>query len=574
MAKFSTYADLIESLALGFDLLDERKEKLSSQRSFPSKQSRYWDERPGGPAGLLPSVLAVLAGEDAALQDILHSLFQQYEHLLSHLCSRPLITPLSQAKVSEIFLRHWVLPQLAAVLHRFRTTFPASSPLHYVEALLPDAEEADYNPASRLRTMLKQRLPDTEFVSSFRTSLDKLDGRSNTKYRTILAELRKLAAGFPSEQAEQGNILANQLKPIYLAGMAVKRFAEQVPNGARAIRRHLDTLDAGPRHLLVSSLSEAHAGLLALLLKTARMPVDDYWEHGVFFGIWDLCERTLALTDPNTHPASAPVLHRVVPESGFSPHKLRHAMTRLERHPDRAQLEFILDYGHAMLALYGGSLEDASNRFRRIVEASRTRQLGEYAYAAAGHAIALQIRNVKHIPHGSLNELANVRIQSWPQSTTVNLPHPSVFGLAARPKDLDPVTRTIFLAIQAYNADMRWIGQPHYVNPYGHTEAFLENVFAVLDQKPHDAPGLCERQQGTRAFPMHSATVYESLRDVWFYTNQFFGEDLVTCWELNPCLLRFIRLSQQTQRDLLRSIDAKQFVRDRDNYRAEGGSTP
>ncbi len=565
MAILPTYAELVEQLAVGFGLISGKKDGLQIQRSFSSKQVRYRSSSAKEASGVLPDLLALLAPDASDLQDLLERLLQQYEHLLTHLGTTPLFVELTQEEVEEAFMQKWVWPQLAACLHYLRKHLPQSSPLYYVEQLLPEQSEGIYNPSAKLRGLLKSHLPSIDAVVPFRLAIDKLDVRSNKKYRTIIKELSDLEKNFPDGQREQGKLLAAKLKPIYIAGMAVKRLAEKT-EGAGLIFAHLESLDNLDEKKAVFSLAEAHAYLLRTLLKTSLFPVEDYFTCLPALGIWKLFEHHIRAKTAEEHIAAGPLLHMLSNDGYIDAKELRRKIDRLTEHPDREIFKPIVRLAEGILALLEGQAPQALILFREVVALSEKFQLGEFAKFAAGHSIALELLTRKYIPYGSLEPLVSVRIRGQSQSLTMAIPHPTAFGMFDQPVELDISTATIFESIRDYNEYLVTVGSELYINPLGKLESLMALYFELRDISLMTVSQAVEKaidgERLGRPFYMHSANIYETLRDIWFYIEQFFGREMQIFFNMNTALARFCSLDDEEQRQILSCIDALQYEKD------------
>lgn len=570
MAKMTSYEEAIEKLAIGLGIVSGREEKLTVMSSYLGKQKRYQHAGEVTSSGLLQDLVTLLAGSAAPLKDELQAIFSQYENIFSYLRAIPLFTKQPQINATKCFLLFWVYPQIAAFLHCFRNHFPSDSPLPYLIQLLPVREEKDYHPVVALRAALKKKIPADINATEFRTTIDKLNLGSKRKIASISADIRAFKNCFLAADSTRAETIAKEMQALYVAGIAVQRFVEMdrlltADDGQPLliyIRHHLQELadpKIKPPHV---SLAKCHVYLLKLL---TRSVAPDYYESKPMQQVWGHYASVMCLEDRHEEPIIADLEVLFSVSDAINIGLVRQKLEQLTQSDNFSLFQPVGHLYAGKLALIEGELAVAKYSFLQVLAATKEQQLGEIAFEAAGHAIALALIVNKKIPNGSLEPLVSARIENAIQELTIQIGHRTPFCLFDKIVQLDIAKLTIFGAIRDFNAWCNDVGCRQSCNPLARLDAMMARYFAHRDL------GSSVQEATNKAFPklartrtvlsMHTVSPYEALRDICFYLSQCFHSSILGLI-LNPALKRYLETINFEKRAILRVLDSIAYASD------------
>lgn len=569
MAKIPSYAEAVEALASCLGIVSNRDEKLTEVKSYVGKQKRYQDRSAHAASGLLPDLVAMLAGSSAQVQDTLKHIFSQYENLFAYLQGRALFSPQPQDKATRLFLLCWVYPQLAALLHELREQWPADSPLRYLERLLPQPGQQHYDPVATFRAELKSRIPADIGATALRTTVDKLRQGSVRKYTQIVADIRAFKECFSVAEAARSKALAEELQAVYIAGTAVQRAAEmearRLPGSASGLdmlRHHLQDLAEPQTAPPGMSLAQAHVFILRRL-RGSLMP--DYVGSRAVQEVLRCYDYGMGRRDPQQQPEVVEIEALLAALAGVDVALVRQKIAALAQAEAMQWLQPVLQLLAGKLALVEGDPAVAYDHFRAVVEASKKQQCGPIAYEAAGHAIALKLLLHQGSRRGSLDALVLACLDNVAQEMALQVGHPTPFHEFDQPVELDSAELAIAGAIRDFNKWCERSGSPLFYNPLAKLDAMVASYFAHRDYGC-DVPTAAERAfpkplRRRTVFPMHAVVPYGALKDIHFYLVQFFhlGPQYL---ELNPALERYLGISRADKLDSLQQLDPVAFAQD------------
>lgn len=530
-ACLPTFSAVIDGLASGLGVARNMEDALVSLGSFGGRIDVY----SGSPRsdGLEDRLLDLLAGSNEGLRSLVQARLLDAETALTNARAIPLITEATEKEGLRRFIAIWAAPWIAQMLADARqhpeSVLDSARLLLEVHAASISGDATSY--LATWKTEVKRAIPESVNAPVFRSTLARLDQRSQRKHSSIeqdLADLRiEMQIGCSSPKELDAAVSA--VGRLYLAGMATMRLcamaSEIIPE------KDLLALVAGKLAVLSGSGDSPE--------KTQKNRIRTYW--GYLDPYWTLLREYDKLL---AQMSELDVVH-------FD--KLRadsHAVN------PSGLLMFVIDYSEGCWHLRHGRNELAQQFLQGVVARVNGRQLGKIAADAASILIALRLAGPGKLMFKALNPLMRIRIDNMPQSTQMNIDNiPTPFSdWSPRPKP-SFYDSHLMECVDFFNEVTRAAGVSAICNPLQRFDALLENL---IDRSREAGAKLKEVERKRPAIVGTSVKPYQVLRDHLYYRDQLFGRSQSDL----PGMDAYIKLPQPDQLRLLRFVDPDQFQLD------------
>lgn len=570
MVRIPAYFEVFEVLCRGAGLLTAATDGFSELRSYEAKQKLYFRKNNEVEQGLLPDLLKYLVQDDKALAATLQHYLSQYEHVVSILKSRPIITYQDYETGIARFLDTWVLPQLAVLLHRIHTRLSPRTTLYHFHTLLVSHGANDMR-ASSLKGYVKGLVPAGVETTDFFYALDKVSDKSHKKLSTINAEIEGLSAEISSSKltvAAQLELLGT-LRCAYTAATALSRFSsmyESVQTDSKAtlverFRHHYEAVcGCGESDRLATS----HIGLFDGFIVSRSLDASENDHLQQLFDVFS--EQVAARSVEEFEPLHQLVL--AIEEEPRDPVAIEQAFSKLEQHPDYQLFEAFAWQARAVLALESGEAARSLAFYRKVLPYSEKQQLGRVGFFAASYAIALEVMQEMPLPHGYQNPLISYRIESEQQVAELRVAFPTVFTPYSKPPEWPAPVQAVFSSIKAFNRDMlelARISREIYCNPLKKLNGLMGEFFNLLGAGSDEAgfgklicKAIKSKDRGRSVLSMYSATPYEVLRDEHLYAQTLFGSRKLY-FRLNPHLQAYYQLPEARKKLILKALNPDRY---------------
>ncbi|MGB4064742.1 MAG: hypothetical protein WBK19_13050 [Azonexus sp.] len=531
-ARLPTFSAVIDGLASGLGIARNQEDALVGLGSFGGRIDAY-SSSPHR-SGLEDRLLDLLAGSNEALRSLVQARLLDAEMVLTDARAVPLVTEATETEGLRRFIEICAVPWIAQMLADARQ-HPGSvldSARLLLEVHAPSLTGDTTSYLSTWKGAVKRAIPEGVNAREFRSTLARLDQRSQRKHSSIkqdLANLRiEMQSGFASPQELDAAVDA--VRGLYLAGMATMRLCAM----ADEIIPEQDLLALVVGKLLVGQDRNG-----APPVETQQYSIRRYWSY------LDPCLTLSKEFDQLGAQVNA------LDEANFD--KLR-ADSRAVASSDL--LMFVIDYAEGHWHLRHGRNELAEQCLQKVVARADGRQLGKIAADAASILIALRLAGPSPVTFKALNPLMRVRIDNMPQLIEMYIDYiPTPFSLwSPRPKPTfydSHLMGCVAFFYKVTNAS----GVSAICNPLQRFDASLENLItksrqagARLTKVVRERPAIV----GTSIKP------YQVLRDHLYYRSALFG------WNPSnlPGMDTYVKLPQPDQLRLLRFVDPEQFQLD------------
>ncbi len=531
-ARLPTFSAVIDSLAFGLGITRNREDSLAGLGLFCGRIEAY-SGSPHRP-GLQDRLLDLLAGSNEALRKLVQARLLDVETALTNARALPLVTEATEAEGGPRFIDICAVPWIAQMLDNARqypgSVLDSARLLLEEHAASPSGDAKSY--LATWKAVVKRAIPEGINAPEFRSTLARLDQRSQRKHSSIeqdLASLRiEMQSGLSSPQELDSAIDA--VRWLYLAGMATMRLcamaAEIIPE------QDLLALVAGK--------------LLAGLDRNGDSPEEIQQSHiRIYWGYLDpyltlskeydrLCAQVNNLDAANFDKLRAD--SRAVAPSGL--------------------LMFVIDYAEGHWHLRHGRNDLAEQCLQWIIAKANGRQLGEIAAFAASLLIALRLAEQGPLKFEALNPLMRVRIDNMPQLIEMYIDCSSTPFSDWSPRPKPSFYDSHLMGCVAFFNDVtRAPGVSAICNPLQRFDASLENLIA---KSRETGAKLKEVERKRPAIAGTSIKPYQVLRDHLHYRSALFG------WNPSnlPGMDAYAKLPQPDQLRLLRFVDPEQFQLD------------
>ncbi len=529
-ARLPTFSAVIDGLASGLGIARNKEDALAGLGSFGGRIDAY----SGSPhrSGLQDRLLDLLAGSNEALRNLIQARLLDAETALTDARAIPLVTEATETEGLRRFIENWAVPWIAQMLADARrhpgSVLDSTRLLLEVHAASLTQDTTSY--LATWKAAVKRAIPEGVNAREFRSTLARLDQRSQRKHSSIeqdLANLRvEMQSGFSSLQELDAAVGA--VRGLYLAGMATMRLCAM----AAEIIPEQDLLA-----LVVGKL-------LAGLDRNGDFP-EETQQNRMYWGYLDpyltlskeydqLVAQVNDMDEANFDKLRAD--SRAVAPSGL--------------------LMFVINYAEGCWHLRHGPNELAEQCLQRVVAKADGRQLGKIAADAASILIALRLAGPSPLMFEALNPLMRVRIDNMPQLIEMYIDYiPTPFSdWSPRPKP-SFYDSHLMGCVAFFNEVTRAPCVSAICNPLQRFDASLENL---ITQSRQAGARLTEVGRKRPAIVGTSVKPYQVLRDHLYYRNALFG--------LNPSNLpgmdAYAMLPPPDQLRLLRFVDPEQFQLD------------
>ncbi|MCK9797187.1 hypothetical protein M1B34_05375 [Pseudomonas sp. MAFF 302030] len=570
MVRIPAYFEIFEVLCWGGGLVTATADGFSELRSYEAKQKLYFRKINEVEQGLLPDLLRYLVQGDNVLADTLQHYLSQYEHVISILRSRPVITYRDYETGIARFLDTWVLPQLAVLLHRMHTRLSPRTTLYHFHALLVTHGASDIL-ASSVKGYVKGLVPAGVETTDFFYALDKVSDKSHKKLSTINDEIEGLSAEISSSKltaAEQQELL-DTVRCAYTAATALSRFsamykAARMDSKATLVERFRHHYEAVCGRREPDRLATSHMGLFDSFIVSRSLDASENHHLEYLFVLFSqqVDARSVEQFEP---------LHQLLLVTEEEPRDtvaIEQAFSKLEQHPDYRLFEAFAWQARAALALENGETAQSLGLYRNVLPYSEKQQLGHVGFYAASYAIALEVMQETPLPYGYQNPLINYRIESELQVCELCVEFPTVFTPYSKPPEWPAPVQAVFSSIREFNWDMLELArtsQDIYCNPLKKLNGFMGAFFNSLASGSDEARFgklICKaikgKDRGRSVLSMHSATPYEVLRDEHLYMQTLFGSRKLY-FRLNPYLHAYYQLPEVRKKLILKALSPDRY---------------
>lgn len=530
-ARLPTFTAVIDCLASGLGITRNKEDALADLGSFSGRIDAY----SGSPhrSGLQDRLLDLLAGSNKVLRSLVQARLLDAETELTNARAIPLVTEVTEAEGLRRFIAIWAALWIAQMLADARqhpgSLLDSARLLLEVHAASPTGDTTSY--LATWKAALKQAIPEGVNAREFRSTLTRLDQRSQRKHSSIeldLANLRvEMQSAFSSPQELDAAVDA--VRRLYLSGMATMRLCAMA---AEII----------PEHDLLALVT---GKLLAGQDWTGDSPEEA--QHSRIRMYWDYLDP--AKLSIEYERLCDPVRHQ--DEARFD--KLRVD----SRAVDPAGLWMpAIDFREGYWHLCHGRNELAKQCLQRVVASASGRQLGDIAAYAASFLIALRLTEPGPFKFEALNPLMRVRIDNMPQSIEMyidSIPTPfSDWSPRPKPSFYDS---HLMGCVACFNDLPRAPDVFAICNPLQRFDADLESL---ITQSRQVGARLTEVRRKRPAIVGTSVKPYQVLRDHFYYRDALFGLKSSNL----PGMDAYAMLSQPDQLRLLRFVDPEQFQLD------------
>ncbi|HCE7954251.1 TPA: hypothetical protein N2B25_002667 [Pseudomonas aeruginosa] len=598
LARIPTYAEVLDALASGFGLIEAKDQKLLFQRSWQGRQARFGPNtnKPwrGANQGRIGELLMLLSGDAPDIADELGSFLDNAETLLSFMRAKGVFTRKTYRSGLAAFLGIIVFPQLALFLCHIRARLPESSPLHYLFDLLPDIDVEAYDCAKNTRRAVREQLEKIVGVSvaDFKRSISKITEKSDIKLKTIEDQMNCLKFELETLGDHQGcNEKVKAIRAAYIAGVAVQRFIGKLSGGAPSIasvrffgniKYWMNVFSKEDEGAVEDGFAKAHR-ILSLDLAGIH---DRFSEDCLDASIEEVLGVFCRHLDARSIEECPPILdaYKMLLSADPDTVSIRESLNLLEQHEDSYIFKPVHNFINARLQMIEGDEMGALARFWDVVNHSEMQQVGEIAEIAASYAISLEIKKAGRWVNGCLDPLIVCIAQNKRQTIWIETQMPTPFGSLCDAPKITESERLIFDAVSMVNNIAIGSGSDfatELCNPFEKLDKYLSRAigeFRVIhnnggseEKAMEEAISLVfnRRVKSQSIFRVPHARPYDAVRDIFFYTQNFFGEmGLEIHMDLNPGIIEYISLSADLQLVILRALDEERFCED---YERNGG---
>ena len=531
-ARLPTFSAVIDSLASGLGIKRNKEDALAGLGSFGGRIDAYSGS--ADRSGLQDRILDLLAGSNEALRGLLQLRLLDVESELTNARALPLVTEATETEGVRRFIEVWVAPWIAQMLsdaHQHHGSFLESARLLLeVHAVSLTRETTSY--LSIWKAAVKRAIPEGVSAPEFRSTLGRLDQRSQRKYSSIEQDLANLRAEMQSRfsSPQELDATVEAVRNLYLAGMVTMRLcaiaAEIIPE----------------QDLLALVTSKLPTGLV----RNGNAPGETQQSRiRVYRGYLDPSLRlSLEYERLSTQTSN-------LDEVNYD--KLR---TESCAAAPSGLLMFVIDYAEGCWHLRHGRNDLADQCLQRVIAKADGRQLGKIAADAASILIALRLAGPGPFTFEALNPLMRVRIDNMPQLIELcsnDIPTPfSDWSRFRKPSFYD----SHLMGCVAFFHDVTCkLGLSTICNPLQRFDASIENLIA---KSRETGAKLKELERKRSAIVGTSIKPYQLLRDHLHYRSAVFG------WNPSnlPGMDAYAKLPQPDQRRLLRYVDPEQFQLD------------
>lgn len=572
MVRIPGFSIVFDVLCRGVGLATSVATNLSGLRSYEGKQELYYRRKEGKSFGLLPCLVTLLTNNDAALNDRLEMFFSQYEHIFSHLKSRPVITSKSYEFGVAHFLDVWVIPQLTVLLSRLSNELIARQPLYHLEKLLVSDRARGGHWSTLTKSYVKSHLPDGVKVPGFLNDLDKIEKRSHKKNQSIYLEVEALkqeliSSGLSVEERERTIEIVHA---SYLAAVIFGRFwvmfdAYKLSPDTTLLER-FQYFSARVASENTGDFIDAHIGLFEDFIAGSIM--DDISCRTDFAVICNAFDQRVEAVDIHLYLP----LEELVSATEDNPNDraaIEAAFAQFRCQPDFSMYEVFSVQTRATTTLLGGEPQQALAMYKQVLSFSSKQQLGHLALYAASYAIVLEVMETSPLPNGYLNQLVNFRIEAQPQQVEWVGVLPTVFSTLSASSTISTYTQAVFSSIREFNIDMACESSRYdviYCNPLKKLDTLMGAFFQSLPDLNCNSTTLKKligkaikgKDRGRSVLSFASVTPYLALRDECYYALQFFG-GLPLYFKLNPNLHKYFQLPDGDKKHLLHVLSPDRF---------------
>lgn len=537
-ARLPTFSEAIDVLASGFGTAMNREDALASRSSFGGRIDAYSGS--ASRKGLQELLLDVLAGTNEDLKDVLQGRLLDAETDLAEARSWPLVTEESAETGLRLFIELWAVPWFAVLLDD--ASAYQGTVLHSVRLLLDEHATGGESYLATWKSIVKRSLPEGASAPVFRSTIDRIDPRSQRK----LASIQKDAAGLRLElqsvvaPPERLDAVVETIRGIYVAGMATMRFcarAERICPESMLLELLATRLRAGQSASQDNFSSQSRVRALWRGLHHREMPA----------AIQCLYDPRIHRWDGQRFASLLSAARAVAPAVLYEPF-IAFAQGRWEM-------------GHGRYGL-------AAESFQQVISFANERQLGNLAESAASLLIALRLAEPGGLKFEELNPLVRVRIDSMRQTSVLQVQFiPTPFS------DFSDLPKTsvhdahLLQCVGFFNGFPRAPGVVGTCNPIKRFDACLGGY---LIQARERSGRLKSIDRNRPAITGTSIKPYQMLRDHLFYRDALFGMNVADI----PQLDAYSMLPQCEQLRLLRYVDAEQFRLDSERYGLAGRRHP
>ncbi|MBW7903295.1 MAG: hypothetical protein H3C26_17620 [Rhodocyclaceae bacterium] len=531
-ARLPTFSAVIDGLASGLGIARNKEDALASLGSFGGRIDTYSGSTHR--SGLQDRLLDLLAGSNEALRSLVQARLLDAETALTDARSIPLVTEATEAEGLRRFIEVWAAPWIAQMLDAARqhpeSVLDSARQLLEAHAASLTGDAMSY--LATWKASVKRAIPEGVNAPEFRSTLARLDQRSQRKHSSIEQDLANLRVEMQSSYSSSQELDAavDAVRRLYLAGMATMRLcamaAEIIPE------RDLVALAAGK--LLAGrdrdgvSPEEAQQNRIRMYwgyLDPDLNLLKEYYQLGA--QVNDLDEANFDKLRADSH---------AVASSGL--------------------LMFVIDYAEGRCHLHHGRNELAQQCLHRVVARADGRQLGKIAADAASILIALRLAGPGPFMFEALNPLLRVRIDNMPQSMEMcidSIPTPfSDWSPRPEPSFYDS---HVMECVAFFNEITHAPSVSAICNPLQRFDASLQNL---ITQSRQAGARLSEMARKRPAIVGTSVKPYQLLRDHLYYRDALFG------WSPSdlPGMDAYAMLRAPDQLRLLRFVDPEQFQLD------------
>lgn len=597
LARIPTYAEVLDALASGFGVIEAKDQRLLFQRSWQGRQARFGPNtsKPwrGANQGRIGELLMLLSGDAPDIADELASFLDNAETLLSFMRSKGVFTRKTYRSGLAAFLGIIVFPQLALFLCHIRARLPESSPLYYLFRLLPDIDVEAYDCAKNTRNAVRQQLEKIVGVSvaDFKRSISKITEKSDIKLKTIEDQIDCLKFDLEALGDHQGyNEKIKTIRAAYIAGVAVQRFIGNlsggVPNIASvrlvgSIKYYINVFSRKDEGSIEDSFAKAHR-VLSLDLAGIHARFSEECLDASIDGIFSVFYRHL---DAKPIEKCPPILdaYKMLLSADPDTASIRESLNLLEQHENFFIFKPVHHFLNARLQMIDGDDMGALAGFWEVVNHSEMQQVGEIAEIAASYAISLEIKKAGRWVNGCLDPLIVCIAQNKRQTISIETQMPTPFGSLCDAPKITESERLVFDAVSMVNnmaVGSRSGFATEVCNPFGKLDKYLSRAigkFRVIHQNGGSEEKAMEeaisltfngRAKSQSIFRVPHARPYDAIRDIFFYTQNFFGEmGLEIHMDLNPGIIEYMSLSEDLQLVILRTLDEERFCEDYERNR-------
>jgi len=530
-AHLPTFSEVIDGLASGLGLARNTEDALAGLNSFGRRILAY--NGSSDRSGLQERLVELLAGPNETLKTLLRERLLDVESELTNARACPLVTEAKEAEGLRRFIEVWVTSWIAQLVIDSRQ-YPTSM-LDSARLLLEEhsaslsGDCATY--LTTWKTAVRRAIPNNANAHEFRSTLARLDQRSQRKHSSIEEDLAKLRVEMKSvaHSLQEVDAAVGKVRALYLAGMATMRLCAMADKII-------------PEQELITSLIDK--------LHVARNNNDELLatQQKRFYRYWSYLDPSFALS--KKYDLLCAQLNRV---DNVNFEKLL-ADSRIHAPPNL--LTFVIDYAEGRWHLHQGRNVLAEQCLQNVVARADCQQLGEIAADAASILIAMRLAGPDPIKFEALNRLLRVRIDNMPQSIEMNIGYTPTPFSDWSPRPTPSLYDLHLMQCASYFNRISCASSTYAVcNPLQRFDSSLEDLIA---QSRRTGAKLTETARKRSAIVGTSVKPYQVLRDHLYYRNSLFG----TCLSQLPGMDLYAMLPQPDQLRLLRFIDPEEFKND------------